>query len=111
MALVPGRARDADLGESLRSGRRLAGGAQHLTRSTLVVVEVSVAVMLLISAGLLARSLVRLLGVDAGFDASHLLTLEVDAVGTRYADDASVYAYAIACATRCARFPASSASR
>ena len=93
MALVPGRARDARLGESLRSGRRLAGGAQHITRSTLVVVEVSVAVMLLISAGLLARSLVRLLGVDAGFDASHLLTLEVDAVGKRYADDASVYAF------------------
>lgn len=93
MALVPGRARDAHLGTSLRSGRRLAGGAQHLTRSTLVVVEVSVAVMLLISAGLLARSLVRLLGVDAGFDASHLLTLEVDAVGKRYADDAPVYAF------------------
>jgi putative ABC transport system permease protein len=93
MALVPGRARDAHLGERLRSGRRLAGGAQHFTRSTLVVIEVSVAVMLLISAGLLARSLVRLLRVDAGFDASHLLTLEVDAVGSRYADNASVYVF------------------
>jgi putative ABC transport system permease protein len=93
MALVPGRARDAQLGASLRSGKRLAGSAPHMTRSTLVVVEVAVAVMLLISAGLLARSLVRLLGVDAGFDASHLLTLEVDAVGKHYADDASIYAF------------------
>jgi putative ABC transport system permease protein len=91
MAVIPGGYRRAQLGQALRSGSRLAGGVHHVTRSTLVIAEVSIAVMLLMSAGLLARSLVRLLSVDAGFDTSHLLTLEVDAIGRRYAEDAAVY--------------------
>ncbi len=93
MALTPGQRGDGQLGASLRSGRRLATGAQHVTRSTLVVAEVALAVMLLVSAGLVAESLIRLLAVDAGFDASHLLTMEVDVLGTRYPDDAAVIAY------------------
>ena len=49
--------------------------------------------MLLVSAGLVARSLIRLLAVDAGFDPSHLLTLEINSIGSQYADNASVIAY------------------
>src|SRR5207253_6924484 len=60
---------------------------------SLVVAEVAVAVMLLASATLLGRSLVRLLEVDPGFDPDHLLTLEVNAVGTRYATDPPVFDY------------------
>lgn len=93
MAIVPGRRGDARLSDSLRSGRRLATHAQHLTRSSLVVAEVALAAMLLGSAALVARSVVRLLSVNPGFDATHLLSLEVAAVGTHYPDDASVYAY------------------
>jgi putative ABC transport system permease protein len=64
-----------------------------VTRSTLVVVEVALAVMLLVSAGLVGRSVVKLLNVNAGFDATHLLTMEVDVVGARYREDAAVFAY------------------
>ena len=93
MTLAPSLGRDSDLATSLRSGRRLSTGAQHATRSALVVTEVALAVMLLASAGLVAKSLMRLLAVDPGFDESHLLTLEVDAVGPRYADAAAVNGY------------------
>jgi putative ABC transport system permease protein len=92
MAMLPGR-RGAALGDSLRSGRRLASAAQHRTRSSLVVIEVALAAMLLGSAALVARSVMRLLAVDAGFDPTHLLSLQVDAVGPRYETDASIIAY------------------
>jgi putative ABC transport system permease protein len=93
MGLAPARGPIGDLGINLRSGRRLSGGRNHLTRAALVVGEVSLAVMLLVSAGLIARSLVRLLAVDTGFDPAHLLTLEINSVGANYRSDASVFAY------------------
>jgi len=51
------------------------------------------ALMLLVGAGLLARSVIRLLDVDKGFDARNLLTLEINSVGPRYATNEAVYAY------------------
>jgi putative ABC transport system permease protein len=64
-----------------------------VTRSTIVVGEVALAVMLLVSAGLVARSLTRLLGVDAGFDPTHLLTLEINSVGANYGTNTPIFAY------------------
>ncbi len=46
-------------------------------RSALVVVQISLALVLLVSAGLLARSFIRLLGVDAGLTPKNLLALQV----------------------------------
>ena len=93
IGLVPAlRDRRSDLSDSLRGGKRLTGGRRHLARATLVVAEVALALMLLVGAGLLARSLVRLLAVDPGFDARHLLTLQAQATGPKYADSASVFA-------------------
>ncbi|HET9268769.1 MAG TPA: ABC transporter permease [Vicinamibacterales bacterium] len=46
-------------------------------RSALVVVQISLALVLLVSAGLLARSFIKLLGVDAGLMPRHLLALQV----------------------------------
>jgi putative ABC transport system permease protein len=93
MGLAPARRRDEELGSSLRSGRRLSGTRNHATRASLVVVEVALAVMLLVSAGLMGRSLVRLLGMNAGFDATHLLTLEINSTGANYPTSEAVYAY------------------
>jgi putative ABC transport system permease protein len=69
-----------------RSSRRTAGGRQW-TRRILVVSEVSLAAVLLVSTGLLLRSMQHLFAVDPGFDASHLLTMQVQASGHRFDSD------------------------
>lgn len=63
--------------------------ARRRVTSFLVVAEIALAVVLLTGAGLLVRSLGRVLAVDPGFRPDHLLTLEIDASGPRYRDDAS----------------------
>jgi putative ABC transport system permease protein len=59
-----------------QSSRRSAGG-QQLTRRVLVVTEVALAVLLLVGAGLLQRSLDRLFDVDPGFRPSQVLAMQV----------------------------------
>jgi putative ABC transport system permease protein len=62
---------------------RLSGGHQQ-TRRILVVAEVALACVLLVSSGLLLRSLWRLFEVPLGFDPSGLVTMQVGSVGRRY---------------------------
>src|SRR5579864_268418 len=69
----------------IQSSRRTAGGHQ-LTRRTLVVAEVALALVLLVSAGLLLRSVRRLFAVAPGFDASHVLAMQVQTSGHRFDD-------------------------
>jgi putative ABC transport system permease protein len=68
-----------------QSSRRAAGG-HSWTRRALVVTEVALALILLVSAGLLLHSMQRLLAVDPGFDASHLLTMQVQTSGHQFDD-------------------------
>ncbi len=68
---------------------RLTSRDRQLTRRILVVSEVALALMLLVSAGLLMRSMRRLLSVDTGFDAANLLTLQVQTSGHKFDDLAS----------------------
>ena len=85
--------RHAGLHSGLRqAGRGSAAGARRAMRSGLVVAEVALAFALLAGAGLLVRSLDRLLRVDIGFDPDKLLTLEVLASGAAYAEDGDVWA-------------------
>src|SRR5262245_9737284 len=69
-----------------QSSRRTTGGHQWMRR-TLVIAEVSLALVLLAGAGLLFRSLSLLYAIDPGFDTSQLLTLQVQASGTRFDDE------------------------
>jgi predicted permease len=58
-------------------GQRCAGGGSAHFRSALIVVEVALAVVLSVGAGLLMRSLWKLSQVNPGFDSARLLTLRV----------------------------------
>ncbi|HMC56607.1 MAG TPA: ADOP family duplicated permease [Gemmatimonadaceae bacterium] len=92
-ALVPLTTAGASrLFDTLRSGARSLGGAHHRARATLVIGEVALAMMLLVGAGLLGRSLMRLLSVNAGFDPGHLVTMQVHATGTAYTQRPTIQA-------------------
>jgi putative ABC transport system permease protein len=88
VGLVPARraARAAPQQALHESSLRTTAGRQF-TRRGLVVLEVALALVLLVSAGLLWRSLERLFAVDPGFDSSHLLTMQVQT--SRRFDDAT----------------------
>ena len=79
-------------GAALRSGARQVGPSRLVARGGLVVAEVALALMLLVGAGLLSRSLLRLLSVDPGIDASNVLTMQVQATGRAYATNEAVFA-------------------
>jgi putative ABC transport system permease protein len=79
-SLVPAlRALKVDLTDSLKDGGQnvSTGGARQRFRSTLVVVEMALAVVLLVGAGLMLRSLWALQRVPLGFEASQVLTMRV----------------------------------
>jgi putative ABC transport system permease protein len=59
----------------------------------LVVSEVALAIVLLVSAGLLYRSLERLFAVPPGFDAAHLLSMQVQYNGHQYDADSARYRF------------------
>ena len=68
-----------DQHEALKEGRRGSSqGGNHKIRQGLVVVEVALALVLLVSSGLMIRSLYRLLQVDPGFGAQNVLALKMD---------------------------------
>ncbi len=77
----------SDLSLVLRSGGRGGSGprSRSLTRDVLLVCEVASSAALLIGAGLLIRSLVRLQEVNPGFRADHVLTMQFSLPQARYA--------------------------
>jgi predicted permease len=60
----------------LREGSRSGGGRKAGLRSTLILAEVTLSVVLLISAGLLLRALLRIQSIDPGFRSDGVMTLE-----------------------------------
>jgi putative ABC transport system permease protein len=81
-----------DLNSSLKesSSRAGTGFRQGKARSMLVVSEVSLALVLLVGAALLIRTFIALRGVDPGFDAHNILTLEMSLTGDRFQKTAGV---------------------
>jgi predicted permease len=69
------------------------GSARQRLRQTLVTSEVALTLVLLLSAGLLVQSLIRLESVNLGFDPNNLLMTVVDLSPTRYDDDAKINAF------------------
>ncbi len=68
------RSSRTNLQETLREGGRGAVGARHRAHGVFVIVEMAMALVLLVGAGLMLRSLVQLWNVDPGFNARNVLT-------------------------------------
>jgi predicted permease len=62
------------MNQTLKEGGRGAGGMRHRAQNIFVVTELALAMVLMISAGLMVRSLARLWQVDPGFDPHHVLS-------------------------------------
>jgi predicted permease len=76
--LVPAlKTANPDLHETLKEGGRGGSGARHRTQNTFVVVEMALALVLLIGAGLMIRSLAVLWGVSPGYNPHNALQLNV----------------------------------
>jgi putative ABC transport system permease protein len=84
-----------DLNETLKEGGRSGseGGRRNLVRSVLVVFEVAVALMLLVCAGLLMRSFVRLLDVNPGFNPQNLITMQLTLPRSKYTENTQMSAF------------------
>jgi putative ABC transport system permease protein len=73
---------------------RTVGGRRFAQlRRTLVVSELALSVMLLVGAGLLVRSLVRLQQTDPGFETDNLITFSLRLAPSRYPDNAAEAAF------------------
>jgi putative ABC transport system permease protein len=75
-------------GDALKEGGRsaTAGSARQRLRSTFVVVELAVALVLLVGAGLLIKTFWKLRSVEPGFNPDHMITMRVELPETRYKD-------------------------
>ena len=83
------------ISETLKEGGRgsSAGKKQRFARSAFVVAQMCLALVLLTGSGLLIRSFVRLVGVDPGFDASHLLIFKVSLPSSKYGTDKALLTF------------------
>jgi putative ABC transport system permease protein len=85
--LVPAlTASKLDVNEALKEGGRASTGgvARHRVRSLLVVSEIALALVLLIGAGLLIKSIWKLRTIDPGFNPENLLTMRIELPESRY---------------------------
>ena len=83
-----------DMHDSLKEGLRGSGSvASRRLRGLLIVSEVALSLTLLIGAGLLLRSLSRLLVVSPGFDPTNVLSMQTSVLGQRFNDNAVVRQY------------------
>jgi putative ABC transport system permease protein len=77
-----------ELQEALKeSARGSVGARRNRLRGALVTAEVALSLSLLVGAGLLFRSFLRLQAVDAGFDAGGVLTMRLAPSGTNFRED------------------------
>ena len=104
--LVPAlTASKTDLVTSLKESERTDSGTRQWLRRTFVVAQVALALVLLISAGLLVRSFGKLLDVRPGFDPQNVLTLRMQLPGSQYNNAVKVAAFYDAVLARVSGLP------
>jgi putative ABC transport system permease protein len=79
-------------GAALGNDRRTTSGSMGV-RNVLVVADVALALVLLTGAGLMLRTVGRLVHTNPGFDARNVFTFQVSPGGTAYREDAAVVAF------------------
>jgi predicted permease len=81
------RSSQVDLNSALKEGgRSLVASGSHRLRNLLVIGEMALSLILLIGAGLLIRSFIRVEQVEPGFSAKNVLSARLTVIGTAYVD-------------------------
>ena len=77
-----------NLASALREGGQRAGGTLtgSRMRNSFMVLEVALALLLTVAAGLLVRTFYQILGANGGFNPSHVLTFELSPPSSKYPD-------------------------
>ena len=76
-----------NLNDSLKEGSRQTSGRSHGLRSSLVVFEVALSLVLLVGAGLALRTFLALIKTDPGFNPENLLTMNLMLPAAKYTDE------------------------
>jgi putative ABC transport system permease protein len=81
-----------DVQSELKEGGRTAsvGASQNRLRAALAIAEISLALVLLVGAGLMMKSLYKLMSVDAGIRPERVLTMEMYLSSQRYSKDPAI---------------------
>jgi putative ABC transport system permease protein len=79
--------------ESLKETNRVAGGGQSVLRSFLAVLQIAIAIVLLIGAGLMAKSFWALIHVPPGFRTENILTARLSLPKSHYPDNRRIAAF------------------
>ncbi|MGH9956522.1 MAG: ABC transporter permease, partial [Pyrinomonadaceae bacterium] len=83
-----------DLNEVLKEGGRTTSrGERQRLRSAFVVAEIALAVVLLVGAGLMMKSLLRLLQTNVGFNPQNVLTMAIALPPGKYADPTALVSF------------------
>lgn len=106
-ALVPAFQGATSLTATIESGDRRAGSRRSSAsgRRALVVAQVALALILVVSTGLMARSLIQIARHDPGFDAGSRLTFRVGLTSASYPDDPDAAAFHREALSRLASLP------
>ncbi|HTM24588.1 MAG TPA: ABC transporter permease [Vicinamibacterales bacterium] len=97
----------ANQSEGLKEGGRSGGEGSRgrRVRHTLAVIEVAVALVLLVGAGLLARSLAVIAKTDLGFNPRNVLALSIELPRYKYSEDARIIQFYEQASERIAALP------
>jgi len=84
-----------NLVESLKEGSQRAGSnlSTQKTRNAFLVSQIALALVLVVAAGLLTRTLYHLLAVNPGFRAEHSLTFELSLPAAKYSDQTHIVSF------------------
>ncbi len=101
------RSAGANQSDALKEGGRSGGEGSRgrRVRHVLAAVEVAVALVLLVGAGLLARSLAAMANTDLGFNPRNVLAVSIELPSQRYGDDARVVQFYEQLAERTSALP------